>query len=756
MSFFSGYVEKIVYRNEDNGYTVLTVADKKDETTCVGTFQYIGEGEFIEMEGEYITHPSYGEQLAVTSYEIKEPEDEKAIVRYLGSGAIKGVGPALADRIVRHFKGDTFRIIEEEPERLSEIKGISKRLAAEIADQLEEKKDMRKAMLFLQKYGISMNLSVKIYNAYGPEIYKIIEHNPYKLADDIEGVGFKIADEIAIKAGIESNSAFRIKSGILYILGQAGINGHAYLPMEELVKSTVSMLGLNADEDLRQYFMDMVIEKKIVVKKNPLGERVYSSMYYYAELNIAAKLKELDIREDISEQKVVKKIDEIQEETGIVLDELQKRGIVEAAMCGILVITGGPGTGKTTTINTIIQYFESQGMELLLAAPTGRAAKRMTEATGHEAQTIHRMLEIVGGAGEEGNNKDLEHIGMKFEKNSMNPLETDVVIIDEMSMVDMFLMNALLHAIMPGTKLILVGDVNQLPSVGPGNVLKDIIESHVYNVVMLTKIFRQAHLSDIVVNAHKINDGQMISLDNNSKDFLFIKRSEVNQIINAAITLIKDKLPKYVNADVMDIQVLTPMRKGALGVERLNEILQQFLNPASDEKREKEYGAGIFREGDKVMQVKNNYQIGWERRGYKDVIVENGLGVFNGDMGIIRKINSYVDIIEVEFEDGKFVSYTTKQLEELELAYAVTIHKSQGSEYPAVVMPLLTGPRMLMNRNLLYTGVTRAKKCVCIVGMESAVSGMILNENEQKRYSSLSEKIKEAENEGKGMESFIS
>lgn len=742
MSSLSGYVEKIVYRNSDNGYTVLTVADKNDETTCVGTFQYISEGEYVEMEGDYVTHPSYGEQLSVRTYEIKEPEDEKAIVRYLGSGAIKGIGPALADRIVRHFKEDTFRIIEEEPERLQEVKGISKRIAMDIASQLEEKKDMRKAMIFLQQYGMSMNLAVKIYHTYGPEMYNIIKKNPYKLADDIEGVGFKIADEIAMKAGISENSDFRIKSGISYVLSLAGVNGHVYLPEEELLRETGAMLGIGNIDDIEKYLMDMVIDKKIVVKKTPQGNRVYSSTYYYAELNIAAKLKELDISESVPEEKLVKKIAAIEKENGIMLDELQRQAVMEAANCGILVVTGGPGTGKTTTINTIIHYFESQGMEILLAAPTGRAAKRMTDATGHEAQTVHRMLEIMGVPEED--TKGTEHIGMHFEKNEMNPLEADVVIIDEMSMVDMFLMNSLLRAVTPGTKLILVGDSNQLPSVGPGNVLKDIINSERYHVVRLTKIFRQATQSDIVVNAHKINHGEQVSLDNHSKDFLFIRRSEVNQIINATITLVREKLPKYVNAEIQDIQVLTPMRKGALGVERLNEILQRYLNPADDHKREKESGSGVFREGDKVMQVKNNYQTTWEKRGYHDVVLEEGMGVFNGDMGIIRKINLYAENLEVEFEDGKFVTYPFKQLDELELAYAVTIHKSQGSEYPAVVLPLLTGPRMLMTRNLLYTGVTRAKQCVCIVGMENAVQEMIANESEQKRYSSLDERIRES------------
>ena len=733
MSSLSGYVEKIVYRNSDNGYTVLTVADRNDEVTCVGTFQYIGEGEYVELEGDYVTHPSYGEQLSVHSYEIKEPEDERAIVKYLGSGAIKGIGPALADRIVRHFKSDVFRIIEEQPERLSEVKGISKRIAIEIADQLEEKKDMRQAMIFLQQYNISMNLSIKIYNTYGPDLYTIIKKNPYRLADDIDGVGFKIADEIAMKVGISSNSDFRIKSGIQYILSAAGSNGHAYLPQEVLLEDIKNMLLID------NYLMDLVIEKKIVVKKSEDGNRVYSSIYYYAELNIAARLRELDIRNEVSEQILEKEIDKIQKESLLILDKLQKRAVMEAVKCGILIITGGPGTGKTTTINTMIRYFEEHGMELLLAAPTGRAAKRMTEATGHEAQTIHRMLEITGAPDE--NDVKNEHLGMRFERNENNPLEADVVIIDEMSMVDMFLMNALVRALVPGTKLILVGDVNQLPSVGPGNVLKDMICSHCYNVVMLTKIFRQAAQSGIIVNAHRIHDGEVIRLDNAHKDFLFIKRAEANQIISAVITLMKEKLPKYVNAQPIEIQVLTPMRKGALGVERLNEILQQYLNPPEAGKKEKETGNSIFREGDKVMQIKNNYQTKWEKRGYHGVVLEQGTGIFNGDIGVIQNINTYMESLEVEFEDEKFVVYSFKELEELELAYAVTIHKSQGSEYPAVILPLLTGPRMLMNRNLLYTGVTRAKKCVCIVGMEQAVQQMINNESEQKRYSSLDERI---------------
>ena len=642
----------------------------------------------------------------------------------MGSGAIKGVGPALADIIVRRFKEDTFRIVEEEPERLAEVKGISKRMAIEIASQLEEKKDMRKAMMFLSGYGISMNLAVKIYTKYGQEMYRIIKENPYKLADDISGVGFKIADEIAEKAGISRDSDFRIKSAIQYLLSVAGTNGHACIPIGELLNATKDMLVLS-DIDIDKYLMDMQIEKRIIIKEKQVGDEivkmVYASNYYYTELNIASMLCDLDIRDNIPTDKIVKKLSRIEEQAGIELDELQR---------------GGPGTGKTTTINTIIKMYEAEVMEIMLGAPTGRAAKRMTEATGTPAQTIHRMLELNGVP-------DENSTAMRFERNEQNPLEADVIIIDEMSMVDMFLMHALLKAVCVGTRLVLVGDVNQLPSVGPGNVLKDIIAAHKFNVVMLTKIFRQENQSDIVVNAHKINKGEEISLDNNSKDFLFVGRNEAAQVIGAMITLVKEKLPKYVDADVSEVQVLTPMRKGVLGVENLNTVLQQSLNPRADNKREKETASGIFRQGDKVMQIKNNYQIEWEIRGKHGYVTERGVGIFNGDTGIIRNINLYLETLEVEFDDGKWVNYSFKQLEELELAYAVTIHKSQGSEYPAVVLPLLTGPRMLMNRNLLYTAVTRAKKCVTIVGTKEATKEMIENINEQKRYSGLLDRLRE-------------
>jgi exodeoxyribonuclease V alpha subunit len=731
-----GYVENIIFRNEDNGYTVLNLVNDGEEITCVGSFHYIGEGELLEAEGNYSEHSMYGRQFQIQKYEIKVPQDMIAIERYLGSGAIKGIGVALAARIVRRFKGETFRIIEEEPERLTEVKGISERKAREIAEQMEEKKDLRKAMIFLQQYGISTTLAVKIYSQYGQNIYNIIKENPYRLADDITGVGFKIADEIASRVGIHTDSDFRIKSGILYVLLQSLSDGHTFLPEKVLLNKAEELLKVEQIH-IQKHIMDMVMDKKIIVKEKNDVRHIYSARYYYMELNTAKMLHDLNINCDIPEIEIDQRLRNIEATTEMELDELQKKAIAEAVRNGLLIITGGPGTGKTTTINAIIKYFEIEGYNILLAAPTGRAAKRMTEATGYEAQTIHRLLEVSG-------TPDNESIG-GFGRNEENPLDADVVIIDEMSMVDIYLMNVLLKAITVGTRLILVGDVDQLPSVGPGSVLKDIINSHKYNVVMLNKIFRQAVQSDIIVNAHKINKGERVIADNKSKDFFFLKRDDANVIINVLITLIKQKLPPYVEATSYDIQVLTPMRKGNLGVERLNGILQEYLNPPATGKKEKEYGQGLFREGDKIMQIKNNYQIEWEVRNRYGIAVNKGLGVFNGDMGVIKEINTLTEELRVEFDEDRSVIYSFKQLDELELAYAITIHKSQGSEYPAVVIPLLTGPSMLMNRNLLYTAVTRAKKCVTLVGNEDTFQSMIKNESEQKRYSGLTDRILEIE-----------
>lgn len=733
MEKLAGYVEHIIYRNADNGYTVLNLVNGEDEITCVGIFSTIAEGENIEATGDYTDHPTYGTQFKVVSFEEKAPEDQEAIERYLGSGAIKGIGLAMAARIVRRFKEDTFRIIEEEPERLVEVKGISERKAMEIASQVNEKRDLRQAMIFLQQFGITMNLAVKVYNKYGQEVYGILKENPYRLADDIEGVGFRTADDIAAKAGIRTDSDFRVRSGILYTLLQASGEGHTFLPQEELTAKTSELLGIDK-EIIEKNYMDLSIDRKIIMKQSGDQVQIYSSSFYYMEANTATMLRELDITYDVADAEIEQRIHNIEKQTGMQLDEHQVQAVKEAVRNGLLIITGGPGTGKTTTINTIIRYFEIEGMDIFLAAPTGRAAKRMSETTGFEARTIHRMLELNGGM--EGS--------AGFERNETNPLETDLVIIDEMSMVDITLMNSLLKAIAPGTRLILVGDINQLPSVGPGSVLKDIIQSEAFNVVMLTKIFRQASTSDIIVNAHKINRGEEVSLDNKSMDFFFLKRYEADIIINVVLQLVKQKLPKFVDATPYDIQVLTPMRKGLLGVERLNGILQQYLNPPDKSKREKEHGDMVFREGDKVMQTKNNYQLEWEIRTKFGLTVDKGMGIFNGDMGIIIEINDFAETMTVEFDEGRKVEYSYKLLDELELAYAITIHKSQGSEYPAVVIPLLNGPSMLMNRNLLYTAVTRARKCVTLVGNDTTFNQMIQNTSQQKRYSGLCDRIRES------------
>lgn len=733
MATVNGYVEKIKFRNEENGYSILSVNSDGEEYVLVGTFPYISEGDFIEASGRSVEHPVYGDQIQVETYELKAPEDSASMERYLGSGAVKGVGTALAARIVRRFKADTFRIIEEEPERLAEVKGISEKMAMSISDQMEAKKDLRQAMMFLQEYGISMNLALKIYNEYGPRLYGIIRENPYKLADDIQGVGFKMADEIAQRVGIFTDSDFRIRSGIFYTLLQSVANGHTYLPREELFAGAAELLHVDP-EIMEKHLVDLQMEKKIVVK----GQEIYAAQYYYMELNAARMLHDLNLRGSEPEGEIRKKLERICAEEQIEPDELQIQAVIEAVNSGLLIITGGPGTGKTTTINTIIRYFEQEEMEILLAAPTGRAAKRMTEATGYEARTVHRLLELTGIPDD-----STSSAGMHFERNEENPLDADAIIIDETSMVDIYLMHALLRAVNPGTRLILVGDVNQLPSVGPGNVLRDLIDSGCFNVVRLTRIFRQAAESDIIVNAHRINGGEQIPLGKPSRDFLFIRREHPDAIISAMITLIREKLPGYVHADPFEIQIMTPMRKGALGVERLNSILQEYLNPKSPDKAEREAGGVIYRVGDKVMQIKNNYQIEWEIRNRYGIPVDGGTGVFNGDIGKIRSINAFAEQLTVEFDEGKMVDYSFRQLEELEMAYAITIHKSQGSEYPAVIVPIHSGPRMLMTRNLIYTAVTRARSCVCLVGIPETFQAMVNNEMEQRRYTGLKARLKE-------------
>ena len=738
MDNITGYVDHIVYQNSDNGYTVMTLVAEGEEVTCVGMCKGLGQGENISAEGEYIEHPVYGRQFKIQTYETVAPTDRAGMERYLGSGAIRGVGEALAARIVKKFGDDTFRIIEEEPERLAEVKGISERKAQEIAVQMEEKKDLREALVYLQQYGISNTLAVKIYNTYGMEMYSVMRENPYRLAEDVSGVGFRIADEIAGRIGIHTDSDYRIRSGILYTLLQAVGEGHCFLPLELLLRRASELLGVS-EENIRPQVDNLIMDRKLVAK----GDAVFAAAYYYAELNCANMLRNLNIpmleAENLPAQDMAirKRLERMAKNLSMELDELQLKAVEESIKNGLFILSGGPGTGKTTTINMIIRYFESEGMDIFLAAPTGRAAKRMTEATGFEAKTIHRLLELNSALSDDDTRR------ANFERNQENPLEADVVIIDEMSMVDIQLFQALLKAILPGTRLILVGDVDQLPSVGPGQVLRDLMNSEAFPMVTLEKIFRQAGESDIVVNAHRINKGEQIALDNKSRDFFLLERNDVNVIYKHIIQLIREMLPKYVNATPFDIQVLTPMRKGSLGCETLNGILQRYLNPADPHKKEHSYGNTVFREGDKVMQIKNNYQLEWEIVGRYNIPIDKGMGVFNGDMGRVLEINETMSTLLVEFDDGRRVNYPFSGLEELELSYAITIHKSQGSEYPAVILPLLGGPRMLFNRNLLYTGITRARNCVTILGSSETVRNMIDNVSENRRYTALESRIRE-------------
>lgn len=730
MAHLEGYVSHIRFHNEENGYTVLELETTHGDEILVGTFHYISEGEYLQAECEFTEHPTHGPQYQVTSYTVKEPEDKAAMERYLSSGAIKGMGPALAERVIKKFKGDTFRIIEEEPERLAEVKGISLKKAMNIAVQFQEKQEMRHAMMFLADYGIPNHFAVRIFQEYGDRMYEILKINPYKLAEDIHGIGFRIADGIAAKAGIAADSEHRIGAAILYVLQQSIGSGHVYLPKEILCRNTGQLLGMPA-EFIADHLINLVLDKKLMIRTSGEEEHVYLSSYYFMEMNTSRMLLDLDLQFPMEKGEMEQRLAALEEEAEIQLDLQQKSAVEKAMTEGILIVTGGPGTGKTTTINLMIRCFEMQDMEIALAAPTGRAAKRMREATGHEAKTIHRLLELNGGI-EEGEQ-------YHFEKNEENPIEADVIIVDEMSMVDISLMYALLKAVLPGTRLILVGDSNQLPSVGPGNVLKDMIESEVFPVVRLTKIYRQEATSHIVLNAHKINHGDSISLDNKNRDFFFFQKDDIRSVMGGIVYLVRNRLPEYIGANPFDIQVLTPMRKGELGVAHLNQVLQYYLNPASPDKEEREVRDGIFREGDKVMQIKNNYKIEWKVVNEKGFSVEEGLGVFNGDMGIIKQINTFTERVTVIFDEHRQVEYPFSNLDELELAYAITIHKSQGSEYSAVVLPLLSGPSILCNRNLLYTAVTRAQKCVAIVGRQSMVDQMIRNETEQKRYTGLRE-----------------
>ena len=743
----SGYIDHIIYQNEENGYTVFSLICDGTDKTCTGHLPGIAEGESIEVNATCTQHPVYGKQWKISEFRILAPADAAAMERYLASGAIKGIGAAFAAKIVQYFGADTFRIMEEEPERLAELKGISEKKARDIAVQMQGKRELRAAVVFLQNYGIGNTLAMKIFDKYGAALYGIVRENPYRLAEDVAGVGFIIADQIARKAGISVDSEYRIRCGLFHVLTQAAAEGHTCLPKGELINQAAQLLEV-APEHTEMQLSNLAMDKKITVRKQGDAHFVYDARLFHAEMACARLL--LDISEGIGPMdnetwdNKGKKIEAILYAQDMEEDEQQLRAIKESVRRGVVIISGGPGTGKTSIINSIIQFFIEEKKDILLAAPTGRAAKRMQEMTGYEAKTIHRLLEVkIAGSGETGHDGGPDGHRLRFERNAENPLEADVIIIDEMSMVDCNLFFALLKAISPGTRLILVGDMDQLPSVGPGQVLKDIIDSAAFSTVFLTKIYRQAKESDIVQNAHRINRGLALTLDNKSRDFFFLERQDVNVIYKHMIQLITEKLPAYVEAGPLDIQVLTPMRKGPLGAVALNQILQEKLNPASAKKNEYQSGDTIYREGDKVMQIKNNYDLGWEVVAKNGIVVDAGQGIYNGDLGIIREINARFNTVRVEYDEQRMVTYEARQLNEVEMAYAITIHKAQGSEYPAVVLPLLKGPAPLMNRNILYTGVTRARRLVIILGEEKTVATMIDNAAQGRRHTGLKERIHE-------------
>lgn len=737
MEQIEGIVENIIYQNKDTGYTVLELSTGKELLTSVGSFNSISVGENICVKGEYVNHPLYGKQLKAISFKASIPNDIVSLERYLSSGAIKGVGPSIAHKIIQTFKDDTKRVIEEEPELLSKIKGISGKKAQDIAYQFEEKRDLRDAMIFLSQYGINGTLAVKLYKVYEDEIYYIIKQNPYKLSEDVRGIGFKTADEIARKVGIEKDSEFRIKSAVEYILYLNAEKGNTYMKVMDLFNETKFLLDIEIENDYFETLLsNMVIDRRIKIEHST---DVYLNYYYKVEAEVAKRL--LSINASVAdlnyEKSTAEDFEKFFKEKNILLDEMQLLFIKKSIENGVSILTGGPGTGKTTTINGIIQFFGAKNLKISLAAPTGRAAKRMSEATGYEAKTIHRLLEVNGVV----NDKDASSHG-EFLRNEENPLETDVVIVDEMSMVDISLFNSLLKAIPLNCRLVMVGDIDQLPSVGPGNVLHDIIASERFSTVKLEKIFRQAMESDIVKNAHKVNNGEKIKLDNKSSDFFFIEESDAMHITARIWRLLSQKLPKYVDARTSDIQVITPMKKGNLGTYKLNEDLQRALNPKAINKKEYELPNGkILREHDKVMQNKNDYKLDWIIKGMYDIPIETGKGVFNGDIGEVIEIDKLNKKVEVLYDENRYVKYDFTDLDEIELAYAITIHKSQGSEYPAIVIPILDVPRLLSNRNLLYTAITRAKKCVVIVGSEKALNYMIQNKNEVRRQTGLCEKL---------------
>ncbi len=726
-----GTIEDIIYKNESNGYTVCELRGEKDTVTAVGYMPFVNTGETLKVSGKWVTHPDYGEQLKVELYEKVLPKTVDAIAKYLASGIVKGVGPATAEKIVQKFGSSTLEVINTDPKRLSEIKGINLDKALRIGQALDEQRGLREVVMFLQEYGVNPSVCIKIHSAYADKAVSMIRENPYRLCEDIFGIGFKTADRIAMKLGIDPASRFRTRSGIKYILSQASSRGHTYLPECILKEYAQELLGTELS-DLEDALISLIFDKVVQTEKCGDSNHIYLSSLYKAEQGVCKRLLALSqLQFTAGLSNFDDKLERLQKEEGIQPAQMQSEAIREAMTSGVLVITGGPGTGKTTIIKSIIKLLMEDGHSITLAAPTGRAAKRMSETTGFEARTIHRLLEI-GYSGDESE--------LLFQRNEENPIEADVIIIDEMSMVDILIMNHLLKAIPAGSRLILVGDADQLPSVGAGSVLQDIICCNVIKTVRLTEIFRQAGESMITVNAHRINKGEVPILNELDKDFFFLPRTGLDSIVRTVVDLCSRRLPVTYSMDPMkDIQVLSATRKSPAGVANLNLELQRVLNPPDKRKAEKSSRGYVFREGDRVMQVKNNYTLKWVRP--EDRFID-GTGVFNGDMGVIRRIDDDASSLEILFDDDRLVEYDYSILDEIEPAFAVTIHKSQGSEFPVVIIPVFSGPQVLMTRNLLYTAVTRARKMVVMVGDEAFLHEMVDNKRETLRYSGLSDKLR--------------
>ncbi|MGF7059774.1 SF1B family DNA helicase RecD2 [Brassicibacter mesophilus] len=732
MVTLQGTVEEIIFQNESNGYTIAILETEDDIVTIVGFIPILNLGETLRVQGEWTYHTNYGQQLKVETYATVVPSTFNGIVRYLSSGLIPGIGPKTAEKIVEKFGADSLDVLQYSPDKLKEVEGIGEKKAEKIAEAFVEQRELRDIMIFLQGYGISPNYGIRIYRKYGSETINKIKENPYRLSEDIVGIGFKMADKIAQSMGVDFRSNYRVNAGIKFKLMEFSAEGHTYMPKDELIEKTAQLLSVEKDL-IENGVTSLALSQEIQLDRFDDELCVYYMPFFIAETNVSKKIIEISHAEvkklDID---IGKEISALEKQGNIMFASNQKEAIKQSVENGVLVITGGPGTGKTTTINSIIKLFEDNELSISLAAPTGRAAKRMTEATGRESKTIHRLLEY-GFVDDE--------LGMAFSKDEGTPIEADVVIIDEMSMVDILLMNNLLKAIMPGTRLILVGDIDQLPSVGAGNVLRDIINSKIVKVVKLDEIFRQAQESMIVVNAHRINKGESPYLNVKDKDFFLMTRTNSENIVETILELCKERLPKFNGYDpVRDIQILTSMKKGDVGVNALNDKLQEVLNPKHHLKAEKKSGDFIFRVGDKVMQIKNNYRTKWKML-EDGAVIQEGEGVFNGDFGFITGIDEEESEMTVLFDDNKEVVYGFNQIDELKLAYATTIHKSQGSEFPVVIMPVYWGPPMLLTRNLLYTAITRAKELVVLVGMEKYMHTMIKNNRITKRYSGLSNRL---------------